>query len=603
MAGDPPLDAPADAALRDAAFALGSAERGARDAAEATLLAAGPAAVPHLIEAIGVVAATGSPVARAALLVGALRARAALPALYARIEARDLAPEQRPFVARALTELLDGQDAFDDRARAAVEALAADHERTTRAFAAQAFGALSDLRSKSRVQALAHDADPWVRDKAEAVLAKLAETEALAAADSGAVDFAALVAQANADGGALKPWLDDLGDGRRAVRDAAVAALVGAGKSAVPFLVDKLNQPQPRARIGAALALGRLQATEAAVPLLIAATAPAATDDERELRAVALRALANCLTGMEDGIAASIVPLARDPDRFVRAAALLCLGRLADRAGMRVVVLAILEDDPFVVESAAVALAEGAREDDVELVRPLIAALDRRSPRPAVREAILIALSRVTIAPPPLRVRVRHRVRAEVHGATASTRKAAIALLEGLYLDDDPPPVVLVDDVLNRLDDDHPEVRVVAASFSRAHLPPGMSGAVARLMAAFRRGEQTLALLCLEALRRHDTAEAKSALEAARGFGEPYAGRAAELLHGFTPTSSTWVWVPRVAPPPTTPPRAESQRPRPADGAGRVRAVTVPPEDAPRQTTTPTDVGGDVVEARFTRDG
>ncbi|MBI1946222.1 MAG: HEAT repeat domain-containing protein [Deltaproteobacteria bacterium] len=602
MPGEPFLDSAQAARLRAAAAALGAPDRAERDAGEGTLLGAGAAAVPHLVEAV---ARTGSPspVTRAALLLCALRAREALPALFARIEARDLTPEQRPFVARALAGLLDGQDAFDDRARAAVEALAADPERTTRAFAAQAFGALGDLRSKARVQALARDPDPWVRDQAQAVLARLAETEALAASDTGAGDFAALVAQANADGGALKPWLDDLGDARRAVRDAAAAALVGAGKGAVPFLIDKLNQPQPRSRIGAALVLGRLQATDAAVPLLIAATAPAATDDERELRAVALRALANCLTGIEDGLAASIVPLARDEDRFVRAAALLCLGRLADRAGMRVVVQAIVEDDPFVVESAAVALAEGAREDDVELVRPLLSALERRSPRPAVREAILIALSRVTITPPPLRVRVRHRVRPEVNGATASTRKAAIALLEGMFADDDPPPILLVDDVLGRLEDDHPEVRVVAASFTRAHLPPGMSGAVARLMAAFRRGEQTLALLCLEALRRHDTAEAQAALEAARAFGEPFAARAGELLDGFSPSTTTWTWTPRTAPPaPTTPPRAESQRPRPADGPGRVRAVTLPP-------TSSTDVPGNapaddgsVVDARFSGD-
>lgn len=586
-----------DQSLRGAALALGAPTREARDAAEAKVLSSGPAAIPFLVEAVGIVGPGPSPVSRAALLLGAFKARAALPALYARVEAGNLTAEQRPFVARALAELLEGQDAFDDRARAVLETLAADAERTTRVFAAQGFGALSDLRSKARVQALAQDPDPWVQDKAQAVLAKLAETEALAAADAAPVDFAALVAQANAEGGALRPWLEDLGDARRAVRDAAVAALVGAGKSAVPFLLERLNQPQPRTRIGAALALGRLQATEAAVPLLIAATAPAHTADERELRAVALRALANCLTGMEDGLAASLLPLARDPDRFVRAAALLCLGRLADRAGMRAVVQAILEDDPFVVESAAVALAEGAREDDADLVPPLLAALQHGAAKPAVREAILIALSRITITPPPLRVRVRHRVRVDVGGATASTRKAAIALLEGLFADDDPPPVLLVDDVLARLDDDHPEVRVVAASFVRTHLPAGMSGAVARLMAGFRRGEQTLALLCLEALRRHGTAEAQAALEAARGFGEPYAARAGELLVGFVPSTTTWIWVPRVAPAPTTPPRAESQRPRPADPGVRVRAVTTPPGPAPGEPPAP--AGGDVVEARF----
>src|SRR5690606_2361035 len=103
---------------------------------------------------------------------------------------------------------------------------------------------------------------------------------------------------------------------------------------------------------------------------------------------------------------------------------------------------------------------------------------------PALREAILIALSRIAIETPGLRVRVRHRVRREVSGPTAAVRKASLALLERLFSDDDPPPLPVLDEALIRLTDNHPEVRIVAASFLARHLEPGFTGAVPRLIDA-----------------------------------------------------------------------------------------------------------------------
>jgi HEAT repeat protein len=348
---------------------------------------------------------------------------------------------------------------------------------------------------------------------------------------------------------ALAPWIGDLGDPRRAVRDHAVAALVRAGRVAVPPLLATLNQPITRARIGAALALGRLHAPEATGPLLVAAAASASTADEAELRAVALRALAHCLTGSEAGLAPSLVPLARDADRFVRAAALLCLGRVAERRGMRAVAAALFDDDPFIVESAAIALSEGVREDDVDLALPLVRALSHGasssrappSPRGAVKEAILIALGRLPLDDAAVRVRVRHAVRADVAGATASTRKAAIVLLERLFDDDDAPPLPLVDAVLARLDDDYFDVRVVAASFVARHVPSGMSGVVEHLRRALARGERAVSTSCLEALRRHDTAEAAQLLRSHSNDGDEFVGRRARsLLEGFAPRAKTW---------------------------------------------------------------
>jgi HEAT repeat protein len=593
-----------ESALEEAAENMLSPVKPTREAAERTLLSAREEAAPHLARAIvqglAVERLDSGILGRIALLLGALRARDGLPALFQAVDG-DVGHDDRALVARAIAEVLDGRDAFDDRARGAVEALAADDNRYVRAFAAQAFAAMGDPRSRARIEALAEDGDSFVRDAASRELRKLNAAAAEAeSSGTGLDDFAALVDAANSEGGRLKPWLDDLSDGRRAVRDAAVAALIRAGKESVPFLIEQLNQPSVLPRIGAAQALGSIQSPEAAGPLLIAATNPASTDLERELIPVALRALANCLTGVEEGLSAGLLPLARDGDRFVRAAALLCLGRIADRAGIVAVVEALTDDDPFVVESASIALSEGVREEDTALILPLLGAYDdsRGKAAAALREAILIALSRIAIEDPPLKVRVRHRVRRELSGPTAALRKASVALLERLHDDDDPPVLPVVDEVVVRLRDSHPEVRVVAASFLSRHLPPGFTGAVPRLIDAVLRKEKTLALLACEALRRHDTVAARDALEAiTRSEDSAVALRAAELVDGWSPRAKEWTFEPKVARPTPARGRTEAQKPKPEpDKPSRVRAVTDEDEGAAVDAKPADD---DVVEANF----
>jgi HEAT repeat protein len=611
--------------LRAAALRLTSPDRAEREAGEGALVAARDAAVPALVELLHdvVVAAPGalsySPVARAALLLGALRARAAVPALCAVVRAGRLVGDDGAFVARSLAEILDGRDAFDDDVRAALEALSSSTDMYTRAYAAEAYGAVADLRSRARIHALASDAAPWVRERAQSVLMRLADIDAKMAADTVSLaDFAALVDEADRTGGALRPFLDDLNDERRAVRDAAVNELVKAGRAAVPFLIERLNQPQVRARTGAAIALGRLQPPEAAGPLLIAATTTTHTAEDRELRPIALRALANCLTGLEEGLAPSILPLAGDPDRFTRAAALLCLGRLSDRRGMRAVVAAILEDDPLVVESAAVALSEGVREEDGDLVRPLLVALAKRPPpRVAVREAILIALSRILIDAPAWRVRVRRRVRRELQGGSASMRKAAIVLLERMYSDDDPPPLSVVDDVLGCLEDEHRDVRIVAASFLARHLPPGMTGAAARLRTAIEGGDRIVSLSGIDALVRHHTEAARVVVAAAsNAVDEVVATQARAALSAWGTCAAEWRFTPRRErgvgdPSPGAPPRPaltpSSQRSPPRAAANTPRSSSSAPSSSPAASASvsprpsrvrPAEKDADVVEAR-----
>lgn len=586
---------------------LSSPQTSTKEAAERTLLQARDAGIAALMRGLEK-PAEQVPMpqkAKLALMLGAMKARDALPLLFRLCADAFTATELKPYLARAAAEIVDGRDAFDEEVRVFLEEWSASAEPLMRAAAAQAFAGLSDLRSKSRLEALAGDENPWVREQAEIGLRQVLQAEEQTNAPTWN-DFAAMAQVAADEGGRLKPWLDDLGDERRAVRDAAATQLVAAGKEAVPFLIEKLNQPEALPRIGAAQALGRLQAPEAAGPLLIAATAPTRTHLEEELVPVALRALANSLTGTEEGLSATLLPLAKHNDRFVRAAALLCLGRIPDREAIRAVVNALADSDAYVVESAAIALSEGVREDDVELVEPLLGVLAQAegNTSAALREAILIALSRIEVADPAWQIRIRHFVRHEIAGPTASTRKAAIALLDRLYGTDDPPPLTVVDDVIVRLRDEHPEVRVVAAAFLGQHLMPGFSEAVRFLCDAIDREERTLTLLCMDALRRHDTPTAKAALEALTADeDESVRSRAEELLFDFSPAHEEWRFESRTRPVEDAPPLAESQKPRRTSAARpkRVRPVDTghfEPTDVPAPSRNVSEEA-DIVEAKF----
>jgi HEAT repeat protein len=352
--------------------------------------------------------------------------------------------------------------------------------------------------------------------------------------------------------------LQRLRDPRWAERQKAVDAVVARGRELVPQLIERLG-PDPAARMGICLALGKLQAPEAASSLLMVATGEARTQDERDLQAVALKALANSLTGTEEGIAPLLLPLLKSPDAFVRAGAIVCLGRLADRIGARAAAVMLASDpDVEVKKAAAIAISESVREDHTELVLPLLSTLSALpSPPPEGLEAILIALSRIDLDGAAIKVRVRHRVRRLVFGMTAAQRRLAITVLDRCYDEHDEPPVWVVDDVLNRLGDGAVDVRIIAASFIARFLPAGHPDAVRRLEDALERGERTVSLLCCDALRRHDTAVAHAALTAASADpDEAIAAHALALLTAFTPTSAEWTKTPSS--PPSSPSSSSS---------------------------------------------
>ncbi len=575
-----PVDPALDAQLRLAAINMQHGIRSTREDAERILLKNAANAATYLVAVLGTEPPFGGTVAtgRIALLCAAMRAREALPKLLTLIQQGALknADDQRALVARSIAELVDGRDAFDDHVKNTIDILAKDPDRFVRAFAAQAFAAVGDAASIARLTALLNDKDQWVRERATFAKVKYDEqTRAAAAAAApstdGGLDFAALAAQAQQQGGTLKAWLDDLSDPRISVRDAAVVALVKVGGEAVPHLLEKLQQPVVRAKIGAALALHHLHPPEAMVPLLLAATSARGTQEDVELRAIALRALAECLlaeqvmrtnsadpfatpTNIDEQTAAlvsventllhELVPMSRDPDRFVRAAALLCLGRINHRIAMGAVILALRDEkDPYVLESLAIPLSEGFRSDDSRYVPTLLQIYQTQTRLPrALREALLIAFARSEVT--------QEAMARDVNGPTEATRKNAIALLENLYTDVDIPDLFVLDDILRRVDDLHPEVRVAAASFLARYLEAGMSGAVGILQKAVKNHERTVQLLCLEALRKHDTDESLQALQsiAQTHTDTAVAARAQELLQNWQPQHQTWAFVAKSLP-------------------------------------------------------
>lgn len=619
MQPTPPLS------LEDAVLRLNDADKATRDAALGVVLAAKDRAVPALVEGLQ---RPGAPVGKIALLVAALKARDAARPLAELLHKGVLDFDARAVVARAFGEIVDGRDAFDDVVKRAVLRLSKDESATTRQLAVKALGAIGDTDSEERLAEMAvADKEASPREAARAALTTLRaarppESHATAGgpgaghAEEGGlhVDLEALLAahvQAQPAGAALlglpvgphAALVQKLRDPRWATRNAAVdeaVALASTERAAVvATLIDVLGASDAGAhtgaKIGAAQALARLQAPEAARALLdvvVGAPAPGADPREaRELRPIALKALASSLTGAEEGFAEPLLPLVKDPDPFVRAGALLCLGRLADRVGARAATVALTDEHEHVREAAAIALSEGTREDDRDLVLPLLAVLGRMpSPTVAVREAILLALARVHVEDPAVILRLRHRVRPSVLGMTASLRRTAIAILERCYGPDDPPPASILDDVLGRLADDHPEVRLLAASFLALHLEPGLTGAVEAIEDALDREERPVSLLCLEALRRHDTPKARLALEAAtEDPDETVAARARELLEGFEPTSAEWT-AERSA--------AGSAPATVTAGAPSSEAPAEEPRTTAARRVRPARGGGDVVEAK-----
>jgi hypothetical protein len=545
---------------------------------------------------------------RIGLLLAAMQVKASIPALLDLLDRGTLGAHDRSLATRVLGELADGvSSSHAARFEAALLSLSRDDAPLTRRYAVDALQKINSAIGNERLlQMSQQDPDASVRQRAkdaapavvDFTLPTAATTTTKSAATSNqvpegaeAVDFASMIAElpaqpAHADVPPLQRLVDMLATPRWADRQKVVDAVVQAAQANPAMgalVVEKLLHGTAAAKLGACLVCARLQLPDGVNPLMVLATSTATNDDERELPSIALKALANCLTGQELGLAGTLLPLCKHRDPFMRAGALLCLGRLPDRVAVKAAVLGLADEHEHVQKSAAIALSEAVREEDTALVPALVALWRRTAPLSAeAHEAILIALTRIAIDAPPWVVRVRHHARKHVFGQTASMRRGAITLLERLFSDVDPPPVSVVDDIANRLQDPHPDVRLVAASFLARHQLPGMPGMAERLRKSIDERvdrELPMASILLDALARLGTTAAINALKDLAAQTPLLAARAQQLLDENHATVVVWVDSSSVPPTVTPPPQ---RRPRSDDVVNAKDDVN---NDVPRVST------------------
>lgn len=154
----------------------------------------------------------------------------------------------------------------------------------------------------------------------------------------------------------LAQLLQDLRGLDRARALAAEARLVALGEAAVGPVCELLQHPEEQVQGRAAQALGKLRSRAAVEPLsrALGARPPRPGDD---LRGILSRALVDLLGPQDRALLPGLRGLARDPDLFVRAAALEGIGRLGDRSGRDALVAAQSDPESWVREAAVRAMA------------------------------------------------------------------------------------------------------------------------------------------------------------------------------------------------------------------------------------------------------
>ncbi len=102
---------------------------------------------------------------RAALLLASKADRSALPALYQAALDLTAPADTRARVMRAIAELVDGRDAFDESAMATFAKLEQDADHLVRGYLARTYWRIGGLVGQERLQKMANDRHAWVREQ------------------------------------------------------------------------------------------------------------------------------------------------------------------------------------------------------------------------------------------------------------------------------------------------------------------------------------------------------------------------------------------------------------------------------------------------------
>jgi HEAT repeat protein len=363
-----------------------------RDVAHAELVAAGPSAIPTLIEALH--AAERDIRAGAALCLGALGATSAVDALAA-IAAADPDRSVRPLALRALADIASPA-APRSLLRALIDHLA-DEDLFARALACTGLGRIGDDLAREALQIALRDREEWVRDAARKALAT--NPAAPAGAASGTRAMVHVAPGAIAASPERDAHVAQLSSTSIEQQRLAQAALVALGADAIPQVAGVLRSGEASARRAAAEVLGSIGAVDALTPL------SDLLDDEQtsdEQRAVALHAIAAILQRAPAGQIFAEETVQRHVehhDRFVRGAALAALvsargPALRDTLESRLAE----EEDGWVFAAACRALCTIAAPEERALL-PVLLDLLARSTEPDAQLQLLEALRRLLPQP------------------------------------------------------------------------------------------------------------------------------------------------------------------------------------------------------------
>jgi HEAT repeat protein len=238
---------------------------------------------------------------------------------------------------------------------------------------------------------------------------------------------------------------------------------------------------------------------ELAIPLLSKIVESARGADPRAMALHALRAIAVRADGPVALPAEAIALAAKDPDRFVRAAATRAAAFLPDRARAQALVVVGLEDDEgWVRESAAHGAAEAMGPSD----RPALAALCDAlafARENATRLHLLRALVAICARPAPEDRGLVGIARGMLAASDPGVRAAALLLVGTIAPQGDSG---LCDDLASRLADGREEIRAAAARLLADLAPAGHTQLLPALEAALPKADPPTRRAIARVLRR-----------------------------------------------------------------------------------------------------
>lgn len=122
-----------------------------------------PKTIPQLLKSLQ---SKSADLGSIALALGAKKSRRALAPLYDLAVNGEVDVKERAKVIRAISEIVDGREAFDRAALNVFASLSLDESPLIRGFTAGVFRKIGGEKGRSLLNPLRSDPDSWVRQKA-----------------------------------------------------------------------------------------------------------------------------------------------------------------------------------------------------------------------------------------------------------------------------------------------------------------------------------------------------------------------------------------------------------------------------------------------------